>query len=394
VSNSLATLADPERRVDSSRPALWQIRPCLFLIAAAGIPISLLWDFSWESTVGIDLVWSAAHTATYLAVAVAGVIAISLVVTISGPYSAALDGVRLGPFQAPLGAWIALWGAAAFLAAVLFDRWWQSAYGLSAGIWHPPQILKTVAFFAVLLGGWLVYLKRQNAATESPILDAVGFASAGGLFLALITVATLISIYPNRQHSAPFYQLACGAYPLVLTMLALAGKLRWPATVGTICYTLLFCVMIWVLPLFPAKPQVAPIYNPMDHLMPPPFPLLLMVPAMMFDALFRRFQWPQHRAKEWLQAAAAGAGFFILFAATQWIFSQFLLSNLADNWFFAGGGRHWPFFLKIDPAAREIFWETPQDELNFSTIILCAGLATLSVRIGLWAGAWMKRVKR
>ena len=45
-------------------------------------------------------------------------------------------------------------------------------------------------------------------------------------------------------------------------------------------YTLIFCATVWLLPLFPAKPQVAPIYNPLDHLMPPPFPLLLIVPAL------------------------------------------------------------------------------------------------------------------
>ncbi len=31
---------------------------------------------------------------------------------------------------------------------------------------------------------------------------------------------------------------------------------------------------------------------------------------------------------------------------------------------FAGGGRHWPFFLKIDSMSRVIFWKTPQDEMN------------------------------
>jgi len=394
VSNSVATLANPERRVESSQRSLLPIRLCLLLLAAAGIPISLLWDFSWESTVGIDLVWSAAHTATYLAVALAGATAISFIGMATGQPSAAFTGVRLGPLQAPLGAWIALWGAAAFLSAVLFDRWWQSAYGLGAGIWHPPQILKTVGFVAALVGVWIITLRRQNAQDKPNLADAAGFASTGGLVLGLITVVTLVSIYPNHQHSAPFYKIACATYPLVLTILAVAGKLRWPATIAAICYTVLFCVMIWVLPLFAAKPQVPPIYNPMDHLMPPPFPLLLIVPAIMLDLLFQRFRHWQQRANEWLQAAAAGAGFLLVFAAAQWIFSEFLLSNLADNWFFAGGGRHWPFFLKIDPAAREMFWERPQEELNFSTILLCVGLATLSARIGLWAGAWMKRVKR
>src|SRR6478735_3758311 len=49
---------------------------CL-VVAALGIPASLLWDFSWECTVGIDLPWAAPHVATYAAVALAAVVALS-----------------------------------------------------------------------------------------------------------------------------------------------------------------------------------------------------------------------------------------------------------------------------------------------------------------------------
>ena len=71
------------------------------LLAAAGIPASLLWDFSWESTVGIDLAWAPPHVATYLAVALAGLLALGAMWR--------GDGVRIGKWRAPLGAWVALW---------------------------------------------------------------------------------------------------------------------------------------------------------------------------------------------------------------------------------------------------------------------------------------------
>ena len=44
----------------------------LLVLAALGVPISLLWDFSWESTIGIDLVWAAPHLASYAVMALAG----------------------------------------------------------------------------------------------------------------------------------------------------------------------------------------------------------------------------------------------------------------------------------------------------------------------------------
>jgi hypothetical protein len=373
-----------------SRRATW-----LLLLATAGIPASLLWDFSWESTVGIDLVWAPAHTASYLAVALAGSTALGLVLMTTGSPVARTGGVRLGRLYAPLGAWVAAWGALAFPAAFLFDRWWQSAYGLAAGIWHPPQILKAVAFFAVVVGAWLCCLNWQNQpARENPPGGARAFAGSGGLVLALITVVTLMAIYPNRQHAASFYRLACGTYPIVLVALATAGKNPWPATLASVVYAAVICLMVWLLPLFPAKPQVAPIYNPLDHMLPPPFPLLLVVPAAALDALFRKFRWPAQRARPWHQAVAAGLAFFISFIGTQWLFAEFLLTDLADNWFFAGGGRHWPFFLKIEPLARVAFWETRQDELSFASALAAAGLAMLAARVGLWMGAWMMRVRR
>src|SRR5437899_2441285 len=116
ASPELATRDAPER-------AFSPLGAWLLLLAAAGIPVSLLWDFSWESTVGIDRVWSAAHTATYLVVTLAGVIALVLVVTTTRTPAGRESGIRLGRFHAPLGVWVTVWGASAFAAAVLFDRW-------------------------------------------------------------------------------------------------------------------------------------------------------------------------------------------------------------------------------------------------------------------------------
>ena len=101
--------------------------------------------------------------------------------------------------------------------------------------------------------------------------------------MALISIVTLTSIYPNRQHSETFYKISCATYPVVLTVLASAGKVRGSATIGAALYMTLFCCMVWLLPLFPAKPLAAPVYNALDHMLPPPFPLLLILPAAALD---------------------------------------------------------------------------------------------------------------
>jgi hypothetical protein len=370
----------------------------LLLVAAAGIPVSLLWDFSWESTVGIDVVWGPAHLATYLSVALAGIAALLSLRAASGEAPAARPGVRLGGFEAPLGAWVALWGAGAFVVATLFDRWWQTSYGLAAGIWHPPQLLKAAAFFAVLAGVWLYSLGGQNRAANKPgaggAAGAGAFVAAGGTVLAMTAIVTLISAYPNRQHSATFFEVACGVYPLLLVALAGAGRSRFSATLAALGYMALFGAMVWVLPLFPAKPQVSPVYNALDHLMPPPFPLLLIVPALGLDLLLRVFPPRAERFRQWPRAGEAGLAFFLLFTAVQWFFSAFLLSAKSDNRFFAGGGQHWPFFLKIDGAMRTAFWDPAHSGIDLRAGLAAATLAVLSARLGLWLGDWMKRLRR
>ena len=41
----------------------------LMLLGAAGVPATLLWDFSWESTIGVERFFAPPHSATYLAIA-------------------------------------------------------------------------------------------------------------------------------------------------------------------------------------------------------------------------------------------------------------------------------------------------------------------------------------
>lgn len=395
MNDSPSSLGDATPNADTAGAPFSQWALWLLLLASAGLPASLMWDFAWESSVGVDPVWSLPHTANYLAVALGGLAAVGLVFTTSCSGAARGWAVRLGGLHAPLGAWIVVWGALAFAMAVWFDRWWQSAYGLAAGIWHPPQIAKAIAFLAVAMGGWIFCLSRQNEpACGRGSRPAVLFAVAGGLVLALITVFTVTTILPNRQHSASFYKIACGTYPVILVALVTAGKLRWTATIASVVYLGVLGGTVWLLPLIPATPQTAPIYNALDHLMAPPFPLLLVLPAIGLDVLLRNVSWPAGRAQPWLQAGAAGLVFFLMFLVTQWIFSEFLLSGLADNWFFAGGGRHWPFFLKISPAARVAFWENGRDELDLTATFIAAGLAILAARAGLGLGAWMTRVRR
>ena len=351
----------------------------VLLVAAIAVPLTLFWDFSWESTIGVDAFFGPPHAANYAAVALAAAAALRIVALAT---QSGVGGVALGRVRAPLGAWIVLWGGLAFVTALLFDRWWQASYGLAAGIWHPPQIAKALAYFAVVAGAWLTLLAHQDTPSR-----ARRAALAGGALLAMISVVTTAQSFANRQHSELFYLLACASYPLVLTAQSAAGRMRAPATLAALGYLAFVGSMVWLLPRFAATPQAGPVYNALDHLLPPPFPLLLVVPAVALDGLLHGIPSRAGSTGGWASALECGCAFFALFAVTQWLFSAFLLSPVADDWLFAGGGRHWPFFLRIDPTARTAYWGFMSPDLGLVSGAVAVLVAIVAARAGLWLGA-------
>src|SRR5207237_1694830 len=108
-------------------------------------------------------------------------------------------------------------------------------------------------------------------------------ALAGGAMIALWGDFTTEFTWPNLQHASYFYSVVCTPFPLLLVLAARASNVRPAATIAAAPYILLYILMILVLPLFPAHPKLAPIYHPLDHMLPPAFPLLLIVPAAAID---------------------------------------------------------------------------------------------------------------
>ena len=107
-----------------------------------------------------------------------------------------------------------------------------------------------------------------------------------------------------------------------------------------------------ILTLFPAEPKLGPVYHQVTQFTPPEFPLLLIIPALALDLVWRRTAgWGMAR-----QALVSGTVFLGVFAAVQWPFANFLASPAARNWFFGSNyfgyyvsqGRSWR--ASISPA--------------------------------------------
>lgn len=389
---TVATTADIGTRADES-PTVGIAELWWSAIAATLVPVSLIWDYSWESTIGVDRLWSPPHLATHLGMWLGGLLGLQLIArfSLARQRGESVAGVNLGPFCGPAGAWILVWSAATMQCAFLFDNWWQQTYGLGAGLWHPPQLLKATAFFTASLGG--IALAAAAKSRRHPKSAPVFLIWNGGMLLALCAHILVMVNLPNAQHTAQFIQISSALYPGMLLVVGAASQTRWGATGVALLYTLISCAMVWVLPVFPAHPLAAPIHNPMDHLMPPSFPLLLIVPAFVVDCLRARFVNETGWRTGLVRDAVLGLGFVAVFLPVQWCFARFLLSAAADNWFFAGGGRHWPYFLKIDQA-RVLFWGTQQDPVTWRAVLVAGIFAMVTTAAGLRVGKWLRQLRR
>jgi hypothetical protein len=330
--------------------------------------------------------------AIYLGGIIAGVACGWLVLrtTFAGTPADRSASVRFWGFSGPLGAWVSIWGAIAMITSAPFDNWWHNAYGLDVKILSPPHVLLALGFTGIQVGALLMLAARQNdAAPGDPHLGAYRwwFAYAAGLLLANLAIMWMESIgFPNQAHTAAYYKICAGAFPILLVATARTSTLRWPATTAAAVYMAVSIVMLWILPLFPATPQLAPIYNAVDHFVPPPFPILLVVPALAIDLVLRRG--PE---SDWSRAALMGIGFVLLLLAVQWYWSMYLVSPASENFVF--GVQRWNYNNRVGAWDHQ-FWNIRTSPLTLASVVTAMAIAVAGSRLGLWWGAWMARVRR
>ena len=373
------------------RPAAIPWYVVAVLVAATSTVLGVMWDISWHRTIGRDTFWTPAHLAIYLGGVLAGVSSGWLVLktTFAGTEEDKAAGVSFWGFRGPLGVWVAIWGTIAMITSAPFDNWWHNAYGLDVKVLSPPHVILAAGTWGIKLGALFLVLALQNRA-------AGGARQAYGLMLAFVAGILLqddaiMGIeqigFANAAHNALYYKVAAAVFPIILVAVARAAKLRWPASTAAAAYLATSLIMIWVLQLFPATPKLAPVFNPVTHMVAPPFPLLLVVPAAAVDLLMRRIG-PRH---DWTLALLTGLAFLTVFVVLQWFFAEFLLSPHARNFFF--GVDQWDYSSRLGPW-RYRFWNIRADPVTVRGLAIAAGLAVVSARLGLWWGNWMARVKR
>lgn len=368
----------------------WHVWAVLF--ASTSVIVGVLWDISWHQTIGRDTFWSPPHMAMYLGGVVSGVACGWHVLHTSFAGSAEDKAATVSfwkYFHGALGAWVCIWGAIAMLTSAPFDDWWHNAYGLDVKILSPPHALLGLGILAIQLGAMLMVLALQNRHGDTRAFRWM-FAYAAGL--VLLNLTTLSSEYTWRifQHGTLFWQVVAGVIPLALVAPAVAGRLRWPATAAAATYMGTLLALTLILPLFPAEPRLAPIRSDIDAMMPPQFPMLLIVPAVAMDLVLQRWG---DRKKGWMLAAVLGTAFLAAFFAAQWPFADVLQALSQRETILHQEMR--PYMLPADGYfARGLYAGAAGGMELAKGLGIALVLAIVSARAGLGWGAFMARVKR
>jgi hypothetical protein len=148
------------------------------------------------------------------------------------------------------------------------------------------------------------------------------------------------------------------------------------------------CLQAWILPLFAASPKLGPIRTAVTHMVPLDFPLLLIVPALVFDVLLPRLT----ARSEWTRALVLGVTFVVVFTAVQWPFANFLMSDASRNAFFRTDN----FSYQMPADWLLVLGRFEEEPLQRTLTGFAAAivLAVLSTRIGLARGTWLRAVRR
>jgi hypothetical protein len=353
------------------------------------------WDVSWHRSIGRDSFWTPAHLMIQLCGVLAAVVGLWLVYQCTFNKESPLREASVSMFglRAPLGVFLAGWGGVAMITSAPFDNWWHAAYGLDVKIVSPPHTLLILGIRAVGLGVFFLILATMNRAAEQ---GQSNFTSLQRLLLYLggLTVAGQMFFLQEYTwdialHQSRAYIALAIAVPMAFALISQASRFRWAATTTAAIYTGALILEILIFPLVSAEPKLGPVFNPITHLIPAKFPVLILLPAIALDLLWQRTKsW-----KMWQVALVSGFVFVAVLVAVEWPFATFLMTKASENRFF--GTIYFDYNAPPDgiDRIRQFFHPGYGMPLYFG-LLRAAIYGGLSTALGLMFGRWMRGVQR
>jgi hypothetical protein len=365
------------------------------VLASASVALGAHWDIAWHRSIGRDTFWSPPHLMIYAAAVLAALASGSQILKATFTRGEAPGTVRVLGFRGPLGAFIAAWGGITMLTSAPFDDWWHNAYGLDVKILSPPHVLLSIGIGAIHVGALIFVLGRMNRVEGG----ARRVLTLAFLFVSSMLLLAVMTLFMERtvrvwMHSAPFYSVVAAGAPLILWAAARGSGHRWGATLAAGFYSLFLLAMLWVMPLVPAQPKLGPVMISVTHLIPPEFPLLLIVPAIAIDLLARAQSGNGATWSRGQLAAVGGVVFAVLFFLVQWPFATFLMSSGARNAFF--GAIYFDYNMPPQAFYRRYLFLPHQTGVGALATGACISIsiAIAGSWLGMRWGNWMRRIHR
>ena len=396
MADSISVASQVQARTDAHVSAVtdsvpWYIWSCLVAVLCS--VVGGAWDISWHESIGRDTFWTTPHILIQLCGVISGISCGYLILSTTFQKNSPLraHSISMWGFRGPMGSFLCAWGGVTMITSAPFDNWWHAAYGLDVKILSPPHVLLALGMTGIRFGTVVMIQSEMNRALGAYRRKLEGLLFFAFIFLFGMTVG-IAQEYTVRplMHGARFYLVAGLIAPILMAAIAAATKHPWAMTITAAMYTALHLAFTWILPLFPAEPKLGPVYQRITHLIPPDFPLLLIVPAIVLDLVRHRIGgW-----NKWAQSAVLGSAFLVSFAAVQWPFANFLMSPASRNWIFATD--NFPYFIPPQsPWARNIFFPT---DVNATAFWIKMGIAVLvaivMTELGARWGEWMRQIRR
>jgi hypothetical protein len=375
------------------------IKPFIYVLVLTSVCIILgfVWDISWHMSIGRDRFLTPPHITIYIGAIVAAIISGYQVLQRSFFGTAAQKAASVkfwGIFYGPFGGLFCIWGAFAMLTSSPFDNWWHNTFGLDQKIFSPPHVLLISGMIAIQLGTYIsvaVAVSGKNFDAKINRKHNWLLAIAAGSMLA--TLFTLFSdrLLPSQMHGIWFFILSSIIFPVFMFAFSRASKSRWGATAAAAVYMGELLLMMWLFPLFPAKPQLGPVFNHFDHFQPFSFPLWLLLPAIAIDIILNR----RGNQKPQIKILLASLAFILIFFVVQWYFGEFYhTSAYARGWVFASYSANYaahpnsPYRYTFNPSAVT---QTKHLVVGSGVAGFCALISGMA---GFYWGSWIKKVQR
>jgi hypothetical protein len=336
-----ATLAAPPAAV--ARGAVWPLRLVLGFTALLGVVVFLLgtsWDIQWHSFIGRDRTLVPPHLVLLGGIVLCGAAAAAMVVAESvrarrDPALVATSTPFADVFHAPLGAFVAGFGALDAAAGFPLDVSWHALYGIDVSIWAPfhVMIVSGMAFAALGVAAWL--LSSAHLATRAGAAGAARAGYLGALLAFAVTAGTLLLLLDaafGRMHLDLFglpldiFPVMCagfGAFPLAAA--ARAHPWRWAASLVAAGFYALDLILYVAIPpltdaLVTAEQQTYLFGHPRIVIVAMVWPITLIIAALLLDLAVRMAQrrlWSDSATRRRL-ALAAGVGFTLVVLLDPW----------------------------------------------------------------------------